>query len=49
MTGKVLAVTDGRFRVSGPIYTGSMIDMGRSVLFDTGTAQIVVTEQRVEP
>lgn len=49
LTGKVLAVTDGTFRVSGPIYTGSMIDMGRSVLFDTGAAQIVVTEQRVEP
>lgn len=49
LTGTVLAVTDGAFRVTGPIYTGSLIDMGRSVLFDTGAAQIVVTEQRVEP
>jgi microcystin degradation protein MlrC len=49
LTGKVLAITNGAFRVTGPIYTGSMINMGRSVLFDIGTAQIVVTEQRVEP
>lgn len=49
LTGKVLAVTDGRFSVTGPIYTGSTIQMGRSVLFDIGAAQIVITEERVEP
>ena len=49
LSGKVLAITDGTVLVSGPIYTGSTIQMGRSVLFDIGVAQIVVTEQRVEP
>ncbi|MEO8407898.1 MAG: MlrC C-terminal domain-containing protein, partial [Oxalobacteraceae bacterium] len=49
LSGTVRAITDGEFRVSGPIYTGSTIQMGRSVLFDIGAAQIVVTEQRVEP
>jgi len=49
LTGKVLAITDGNFRVSGPIYTGSTIQMGRSVLFDIGAAHIVITEERVEP
>jgi len=49
LTGKVLAITDGVFRVSGPIYTGSTINMGNSVLFDTGAAKIVITEERVEP
>lgn len=49
LSGTVLAISAGRFRVSGPIYTGSTVDMGRSALFDIGPAQIVVTEQRVEP
>lgn len=49
LTGKVLAITDGQFRVTGPIYTGSLLRMGKSVLFDIGVAQIVVTEERVEP
>lgn len=49
LTGKVVAITDGNFRVSGPIYTGSTIQMGRSVLFDIGAAHIVITEERVEP
>jgi microcystin degradation protein MlrC len=48
-TGKVMAISDGRFTVSGPIYTGSTLQMGRSVLFDIGAARIVVTEERVEP
>jgi microcystin degradation protein MlrC len=49
MTGVVRQISDGHFRVSGPIYTGSIVNMGRTVLFDIGAAQIVVTEQRVEP
>ncbi|NEX62995.1 M81 family metallopeptidase [Noviherbaspirillum galbum] len=49
MTGIVRQIGDGRFRVSGPIYTGSIVNMGRTVLFDIGAAQIVVTEERVEP
>jgi len=47
--GKVLAITDGEFRVTGPIYTGSTIRMGTSVLFDTGAARLVITQERVEP
>jgi microcystin degradation protein MlrC len=49
LSGVVRAVTQGEFVVTGPIYTGSTVHMGRTVLFDTGSAQIVVTEQRVEP
>ena len=47
--GTVIAITDGSFKVTGPIYTGSTINMGRSVLFDTGAAHIVITEERCEP
>lgn len=49
LTGVVRNISAGQFRVSGPIYTGSIVNMGRTVLFDIGAAQIVVTEERVEP
>lgn len=49
MRGYVRARSDGRFTVSGPIYTGAEVDMGRSVLFDTGAALLLITEQRTEP
>jgi microcystin degradation protein MlrC len=49
LTGVVRAIVPGEFKVTGPIYTGSVLRMGRTVLFDIGAAQIVVTEERVEP
>jgi microcystin degradation protein MlrC len=49
LTGVVRAISAGNFRVSGPIYTGSTVKMGRTVLFDIGAAQLVVVEERVEP
>lgn len=49
LTGVVRATDGGEFCVSGPIYTGATVRMGRTVLFDIGAAQIVVTEERVEP
>ncbi len=49
LRGRLLARCNGRFVVSGPIYTGAAIDMGRTVLFDTGAAQLVISEQRMEP
>ena len=49
LSGVVRAVSDGILQVSGPIYTGSTVRMGRTVLFDIGAALIVVTEERVEP
>ena len=49
LTGVVRAVSDGEIAVVGPIYTGSLLKMGMTVLFDIGPAQIVVTRERVEP
>ena len=49
LRGTVRAVSDGSYTVTGPIYTGQRCHMGRSVCFDIGTAQIVVTEQAHEP
>ena len=47
--GTVRKVSDGAYTVTGPIYTGQRCHMGRSVCFDIGAAQIVVTEQTHEP
>jgi microcystin degradation protein MlrC len=49
VTGKVKAITDGVFTVTGPMATGSVIRMGRTAVLDTGAMQIVVSEQRTEP
>ncbi|TQF08206.1 microcystin degradation protein MlrC, partial [Myxococcus llanfairpwllgwyngyllgogerychwyrndrobwllllantysiliogogogochensis] len=47
--GTVVAISDGEYTVTGPIYTGQRCAMGRTVLFDTGKARIVVTERTHEP
>lgn len=47
--GRVRAVSDGAYTVTGPIYTGQRCHMGRAVCLDIGPAQIVVTEQTHEP
>ncbi|WP_353144201.1 M81 family metallopeptidase [Paracoccus sp. (in: a-proteobacteria)] len=49
LTGRVMALSDGRYRVSGPIYHGQELSMGRAAAFDAGTAQIVICEEPHEP
>jgi microcystin degradation protein MlrC len=49
ITGRVRAITDGTFTVTGPMATGATIRMGRTAVLDTGPMQIVVSEQRSEP
>jgi microcystin degradation protein MlrC len=47
--GRVRAITDGRFKVRGPMATGTFINMGRTVVLDTGKVEIVVCERHTEP
>lgn len=49
LVGVVRAKSPGEFIVSGPIYTGAKVRMGRTVLFDTVDALIVICEERTEP
>ncbi|HYR65240.1 MAG TPA: MlrC C-terminal domain-containing protein, partial [Reyranella sp.] len=49
VTGKVKAITDGQFVVTGPMATGTIVRMGRTAVLDTGKMQIVVSEKRAEP
>lgn len=49
VSGRVIRLTDGRFKVTGPMMTGLQIDLGRTAVLDTGRVQIVVSENRYEP
>jgi len=49
LTGTVTALSDGDYTVSGPIYTGQLCHMGRSVAFKTKEAKILITELPHEP
>ena len=49
VTGKVKTISDGRFTVKGPMSTGSTMNMGTSVVLDTGKVQIIVISRHVEP
>jgi microcystin degradation protein MlrC len=47
--GRVFAITDGEFTITGPMYTGIRTFLGRTAVLDTGKAWIVVTERSHEP
>jgi microcystin degradation protein MlrC len=49
LSGVIRAITDGKIKVTGPIFTGSILNMGPSVLFETNEVQIVISSERVEP
>lgn len=49
VTGTVRAVTDGRYTITGPTYTGKVMSMGRSAALDIGAARLVLTSQTHEP
>lgn len=49
LTGTVRRITDGRFKVTGPMMTGITLNLGRCAVLDTGTVEILVSERRTEP
>lgn len=51
VTGRVKVLTDGRFVVRGPMYTGVTVEMGPTAVFsiDEGRVEIVVTSRHHEP
>lgn len=53
VTGKVGAITDGEFTITGPMYTGIRTFLGRTAVLEVDNAganmQIVVTERAHEP
>ncbi len=49
LAGVVRAITDGEYTITGPQLTGVRCYMGRTVVLDTGAAEIVITERNQEP
>jgi microcystin degradation protein MlrC len=49
VSGKVKRISDGEFVVQGPMYTGVTMRMGKTVVLDTGSIQLVVIENNHEP
>jgi len=49
VTGKVKLIADGRYRNRGPMGRGVLVDMGPTVVLDTGKVEIVVITRHVEP
>ena len=49
LSGTVRAITDGSFRITGPMMTGLTVHCGRTAVLDVGPLRLVVAENRVEP
>lgn len=49
LTGRVVAITDGNYEVTGPMFTGMRLSLGRTAVFDIGPARVVVCEKPQEP
>ena len=49
VTGTVKLISDGLYRNHGPASTGLLMDMGATVVFDTGKVEIVVVSRQQEP
>jgi microcystin degradation protein MlrC len=49
VTGTVKTISNGRYKNRGPMGRGVQMDMGPSVVLDTGTVEIVLISRHVEP
>ncbi len=49
LSGTVKTISNGRYRNRGPMARGVQMDMGPTVVIDTGAAEIVLISRHVEP
>ena len=49
VTGRVKLISDGLYRNLGPASTGILMDMGPTVVLDTGKVEIVMISRQTEP
>ena len=49
VTGKVAKITDGTYTITGPMFTGMKLSLGRTVVFESAGIQIFVSERPQEP
>ncbi|MGE0799641.1 MAG: M81 family metallopeptidase [Lautropia sp.] len=49
VTGKVVKITDGNYTVTGPMFTGMRLSLGRTAILETAGVRIFVCERIQEP
>ncbi|MFT4066495.1 M81 family metallopeptidase [Paraburkholderia sp.] len=49
LTGRVRTLTDGTYTVTGPMFTGMRLSLGRTAVFEVDGSKIVVCEKPQEP
>src|SRR5271169_5229691 len=49
VTGRVKTISNGRYRNRGPMARGVQMDMGATIVLDTGAVEIVLISRHVEP
>ena len=49
LSGTIRTITNGEYTITGPQFTGMRCFMGRTVVLDTGTALVVISERNQEP
>ena len=49
LSGIIRTITDGEYTITGPQFTGMRCFMGRTVVLDTGSALVVISERNQEP
>lgn len=50
LAGVLKAVVDGKFKVTGPIFTGQIADMGKCALFEIDNGiELIISSERIEP
>lgn len=49
VSGRIINITDGHYRNEGPASRGVLMDMGPTVVLDTGNVEIVVISRHQEP
>ena len=49
VTGRVAKITDGTYTITGPMFTGMKLSLGRTVVFESAGIQIFVSERPQEP
>ena len=47
--GRVSKISNGRFKLTGPMQTGLVVNIGRAVVLDIGAAKLLVSAERWEP
>ncbi|AQV98448.1 ABC transporter substrate-binding protein [Cupriavidus necator] len=49
LTGRVQCITDGNYQVTGPMFTGMKLSLGRTVVLDVAGTLVVICEKPQEP